>query len=93
MMAVLSFALPRTAAMPPAAADVPMLAFYLWTYASSVLAHLAFFGLAGAALWGGLVMGVVAVPLAVTLWRRRPELLSPPTGTAMSPGLIRRSIR
>ncbi len=42
-------------------------ALYLWTYFSSVLAHAAFFGLAGSALWGGLAMGVVAVPLAISL--------------------------
>jgi putative membrane protein len=50
---------------------------YLWTYASSVLAHLAFLGLPAAAGWGALGMGTVAVPLALSLrrWapRRRPE--------------------
>jgi uncharacterized membrane protein len=44
---------------------------FLWVYASSVLAHLAFFGRPPVALVGGIVMGVVAVPLAVDLWRRR----------------------
>jgi putative membrane protein len=47
-------------------------ALYLWTYASSVLAHLAFFGLPASALWGGLGMGLVAVPLALSLRRRVP---------------------
>jgi len=52
-------------------ADAPMLALYLWTFAASVLAHAAFLGLAAAALWGGAAMGVVAIPLAVRLWRSR----------------------
>jgi putative membrane protein len=63
MMAALAAVLPAE----PAGADLPMFAFYLWTYASSVLAHLAFFGLPGSALWGGLAMGVLAVPLALSL--------------------------
>lgn len=51
--------------------DAPMYAFYLWTFASSVLAHLAFFGLPASAFWGALAMGAVAVPLARTLgWAR-----------------------
>jgi uncharacterized membrane protein len=57
-------ALPSTAPTP---ADGPMLAFYLWTYGSSVLAHAAFFDLPGSSLWGGLAMGTVAVPLALRL--------------------------
>ena len=48
-----------------------MLALYLWTYVSSILALLAFFGLRAAALWGALGMGLVALPLAVTLVRHR----------------------
>jgi putative membrane protein len=51
--------------------DGPMLALYLWTYASSVLALVAFLGLSAAALWGALGMGLVALPLAVTLVRHR----------------------
>ena len=43
---------------------------YLWTYASSVLAHTVFFGRPTVALVGGLAMGLVAVPLAVDLRRR-----------------------
>jgi uncharacterized membrane protein len=46
-------------------ADTPLLGFYLWTYYSGVLAHAVFLGLPGSALWGGLGMGVVAVPLTV----------------------------
>ncbi|MCD9196716.1 carotenoid biosynthesis protein [Aeromicrobium wangtongii] len=44
---------------------------FLWVYASSVLAHLAFFGRPPVALVGAIVMGVVAIPLAVDLWRHR----------------------
>jgi putative membrane protein len=51
--------------------DAPMLALYLWTYISSILAHAVFLDLPGSALWGALGMGVVAVPLAVRLVRSR----------------------
>jgi len=43
---------------------------YLWTWASSVLANLAFFGRPAVAAWGGLGMGLVAVPLVLALLRR-----------------------
>lgn len=46
-------------------ADTPMHALYLWTYASSVLAHAVFLDLPGSALRGAVGMGVVAIPLAV----------------------------
>jgi uncharacterized membrane protein len=42
-------------------------ALYLWTWASSVLALAAFLDLGVAALWGGLGMGLVALPLAWSL--------------------------
>ncbi|WP_326552744.1 carotenoid biosynthesis protein [Micromonospora sp. NBC_01813] len=51
--------------------DAPMYALYLWTYASSVLAHAVFLGLPASAGWGGLGMGLVAVPFAVALIRAR----------------------
>ncbi|GAA0803419.1 carotenoid biosynthesis protein [Spirilliplanes yamanashiensis] len=51
--------------------DAPMLALYLWTYGSSVLAHAVFLGLPASAAWGGVGMGLVAVPLAVQLARSR----------------------
>ena len=44
-----------------------MYALYLWTYASSTVALLAFLQLQAAALWGAVGMGAVAVPLAVRL--------------------------
>ncbi|WBB76980.1 carotenoid biosynthesis protein [Micromonospora sp. WMMD1128] len=51
--------------------DAPMFALYLWTYASSVLAHAVFLRLPASALWGAAGMAVAAVPLAVVLWRGR----------------------
>ena len=55
---------------PSTLAAVP-LAVYLWTFASSVLAHAAFFGRPSVALVGSVVMGVVALPVALRLGRRR----------------------
>lgn len=49
----------------------PAAALYLWTYASSVLAHVVFFGRPGSAVAGGVLMGAVAVPFAVALVRDR----------------------
>jgi uncharacterized membrane protein len=66
VMTVLNGALPR--ADGPSA---PAAALYLWVYFSSVLAHAVFFGLPGSAVTGGVLMGAVAVPFALTLARRR----------------------
>lgn len=52
------------------ASDDPMLALYLWTYGSSVLAHAVFLGMPASAGWGAIGMGLVAAPLA---WRLRPR--------------------
>ncbi len=46
-------------------ADGVPVSLYLWTYASSVLALGAFLGLPAAAAWGGVGMGLVAVPLVL----------------------------
>ncbi|MET8122172.1 carotenoid biosynthesis protein [Micromonospora sp. NPDC005189] len=51
--------------------DHPMIALYLWTYFSSILAHAVFLDLPASALWGAAGMSVTAVPLAVTLLRDR----------------------
>lgn len=51
-------------------ADRPAWALYLWTWAGSLVANLAFFGRPWVALWGGLGMGLVAVPLLVSARRR-----------------------
>ncbi len=75
LFAVLVMAALRPLAGPAVAAtragDDPMYALYLWTYGSSVLAHAVFLDLPASALWGAAGMGMVAVPLAVTLLRAR----------------------
>ncbi|MEU8657622.1 carotenoid biosynthesis protein [Actinoplanes philippinensis] len=60
LMAVLSAA--RTVSSP-APADTPMLALWLWTYFSSVLAHAVFLDLPASAAWGGVLMGLAVLPL------------------------------
>jgi uncharacterized membrane protein len=67
---VISAVLQGTCASRPRIADGPMIALYLWTYASSVLALGVFLGLPAAAGWGALGMGLTAVPMAVR-WRRQ----------------------
>jgi len=57
----------------PSTVDMVPYGLYLWTYASSVLALAAFFGLPAAALWGGIGMGAVALPLAWSLRRAAPR--------------------
>ncbi|MFI2647178.1 carotenoid biosynthesis protein [Micromonospora fulviviridis] len=75
LFAVLLMAALRPLAGPPVdragGRDAPMFALYLWTYASSVLAHAVFLRLPASALWGAAGMAVAAVPLAVTLLRAR----------------------
>ncbi|MEV6346655.1 carotenoid biosynthesis protein [Actinoplanes sp. NPDC051851] len=56
-----------TGAREPDPADAPMLALWLWTYASSVLAHAVFLGLPASAAWGALLMGATLIPLGRTL--------------------------
>ncbi|PZF90796.1 carotenoid biosynthesis protein [Micromonospora deserti] len=78
LFAVLLMSVLRPLAGPAVATtgtrDAPMLALYLWTYGSSVLAHAVFLDLPASALWGALGMSVTAVPLAVALLRaRRPD--------------------
>ncbi|WP_067498034.1 carotenoid biosynthesis protein [Actinoplanes sp. TFC3] len=73
LMVVLRYAVGPCEKQPE---DASMLALWLWTYASSVLAHAVFLGLPWSALWGGVLMGAVvlplALPLALPLVRRRP---------------------
>nr|MDT0662089.1 carotenoid biosynthesis protein [Micromonospora sp. DSM 115978] len=66
-------AVPGGAATGSEPDDRPMYALYLWTYASSVLAHAAFLGLPASAGWGALAMGLVAVPLGLALLGRSPS--------------------
>jgi putative membrane protein len=49
---------------------VPAL-MYLWTYISSVLLNAVFLHRPGVALWGGVAMGVIAIPYAYALWSGR----------------------
>lgn len=63
VMMLLLDRLPRV----PAPDSQPALLF-LWTYASSVLANLFFFDRPWVALYGGVAMGVVAIPYAWVLW-------------------------
>jgi putative membrane protein len=53
-------------------ADAVPATLFLWTYASSVLANAVFFDRPRVAVVGGVVMGLVALPYAVSLWRDRP---------------------
>jgi uncharacterized membrane protein len=59
------------AAAPTAAgsgsSDLPMIALWLWTWLSSTLANLAFFGRPAVAGWGFVAMGLVGVPLLLRL--------------------------
>ena len=56
---VMMIVLHRTVPAESRPGDGAPIALYLWTYASSVLAHAAFFGLPGSAVLGGIGMGVV----------------------------------
>lgn len=51
--------------------SAPAATLYLWVYFSSVMGHFVFFGLPGSAAIGGVLMGAVAIPFAVTLLQRR----------------------
>ncbi|MFI6071248.1 carotenoid biosynthesis protein [Actinoplanes sp. NPDC051343] len=53
----------------PRSGDAPILALWLWTYASSVLAHAVFLDLPASAAWGGVIMGLVVIPLVPRLVR------------------------
>ncbi len=66
----LAMAVALSAALPERDTDDgPLHALFLWTYGSSVLANLAFFRRPAVAAWGGLGMGVLALPLARRLRR------------------------
>ncbi|MBW3603901.1 MAG: carotenoid biosynthesis protein [Actinobacteria bacterium] len=64
MMATLRAVAPAESAV---ADDRIPVALYLWTYASSVMAHAVFFGLPTSAVVGGIGMGVVVVALVRAL--------------------------
>ena len=67
--------------------DHPMVALYLWTYFSSILAHAVFLDLPASALWGAAGMSVTAVPLAVTLLRARRAVTRSGGPPAAPPGV------
>ncbi len=50
--------------------DRPMYALWIWTYLSSVLAHVVFLDLPSSAAWGGILMGAAVLPLVIRLCRR-----------------------
>lgn len=52
--------------------DGPAIALWIWTWLSSTLANLVFFHRPAVAAWGFLAMGVVGIPLSITLRRRMP---------------------
>jgi putative membrane protein len=68
MMLFLHRGTPSDAGLDLRAGPAPVL--YLWTYGSSVWAHAAFFDRPWVSLVAGVLMGLVAVPFAVVLWRR-----------------------
>lgn len=72
MTAVLHLALPagHTTGATRERVDALPLAVYLWTFWSSVMAHAVFFGRPTVALVGGLVMGLVGVPLSLHVAHR-----------------------
>ena len=49
---------------------VPAL-MYLWTYVAGIVLNAVFLHRPGVALWGGIVMGLVAIPYAYALWTGR----------------------
>ncbi|MDY7086884.1 MAG: carotenoid biosynthesis protein [Actinomycetota bacterium] len=50
--------------------DAPIIVLWIWTYASSVLAHAVFLDLPASAAWGGVLMGAAVLPLLPQLRRR-----------------------
>ncbi len=62
--------LPRRRADGSTGDGVPALMF-LWTYISCVVLNAAFLHRPGVALWGGVAMGLVAIPYMVALWTAR----------------------
>jgi carotene biosynthesis associated membrane protein len=67
LMTALELLLPEHGRRPSLVSDPVPLGLYLWTYASSLLANLAFFGRPDVALAGGLAMGVPVALLVLGL--------------------------
>ena len=51
-----------------AASDAVPTTLLTWVFASNVLANLLFWGRPGVAIWGGICMGVVVVPMLWRMW-------------------------
>ncbi len=62
--------LPRRRSDGATGDGVPAL-MYLWTYISSIVLNAVFLHRPGVAIWGGIVMGLVAIPYAYALWTGR----------------------
>ncbi|MEU4691186.1 carotenoid biosynthesis protein [Actinoplanes sp. NPDC023714] len=67
LMTALSFALGGLS--EPLPGDTLMYVLWIWTYASSVLAHAVFLDLPASAVWGGVLMGAAVAPLIIALRR------------------------
>ncbi|GAB93402.1 carotenoid biosynthesis protein [Gordonia rhizosphera] len=74
MVTILDRLVPRDPRPPTLRTDAVPVTAYLWTYFSSVIAHAVFFGRPPVALVGGVVMGIVAVPLAISVFREVREV-------------------
>lgn len=66
----------------PAEGDAPILTLWLWTYASSVLAHAVFLKLPHSAAWGAVFMGAAVLPLVLHVLRTRSLEPRPATSRA-----------
>lgn len=68
---VLMLVLDRLPRSRPGTDVVPGI-LYVWTWFGGVLAHAIWLDHRGAAVWGGVIMGAVAVPYAWIAWTARP---------------------
>lgn len=70
LMALLHAFLPTERRSPPAS-TAHTATFLIWVYLSSVIGSIFFFDRPSVALTGGIVMGVIVLPYAVSLWWSR----------------------
>jgi putative membrane protein len=66
MMVLLDRTLPRREASEAQPATL-----LFWTYLGSMVGNVFWFGTAGVAAAGGVAMGVITIPYAWSLWRRK----------------------
>ncbi|MGW4528031.1 carotenoid biosynthesis protein [Amycolatopsis sp. NPDC004378] len=69
LQVVLHRVVPRAEDPVPGLAAGPAPALFVWTWFSSIWAHLAFFGRPAVALVGGVAMGLTALPFAIRVVR------------------------